>query len=146
MRLTFAQPRPATSLTSAVRRLTGHDELEAAQKELDSARSSLDQFRQSNSLEALTRSASSKRMSSYGIFVLCFPPIGGMLLAPKVGGELGIITFMAGLIGGPALGFYLMGRSARAEAAEKFTRAQPQLSQMERRVSELQARYDSILQ
>lgn len=147
MRLTCAMPQPAASLTSAVRRLTGHEELEATRKELDSARASLEVFRQSSSLDALTKQASSKRMSSYGIFVLCFPPIGGMFLASKIGGgELAILTFAAGLIGGPALGFYLMGRAARAEAAEKFAQAQPQLSQMEHQVNQLQARYDNILQ
>lgn len=143
MTLSFAQPTRATSLTSAVRQLTGADEkVKAAETELDSARAALDTFRATSSHEALRQRAGSRMMSAHGIWILCLPPIAGMYLAGNMG--LGLPAFVAGLAA-PVVGFWLMGRAAKRQAAEQYAQLAPQEHGLMQRLAQAELRYRDAL-
>lgn len=132
----------ASTLTSAVRQLTGSDErVKAAETELNKARADLTSFQERNSLEALRRQCADKKMSHNGIFVLCVPPFVGMYLAGNCG--LGFPGFAAGLLA-TVIGFWAMGPMARAEAVELRKGAEGQEVALQHRVTELETRYQRI--
>jgi hypothetical protein len=143
MQVRFALPTGATSLTSATRQLTGADErVQQAEHEVNQARAALDGFRATSSQEALSKQAGSKKMSDYGIWILCIPPIAGMYLAGNMG--LGLPAFVAGLVA-PGIGFWLMSRSARQEGAEKYAALAPQERALEERLAVAQAKYQEAV-
>lgn len=146
MRLNPAHPVTCASLTAAVRRLTGDEELDSAHEAVESARAELEEYRRSHSLEVLAQKAYARRLSEHGLFILCGLPIASMTLFPGLlPAELALVAALGGMIGGPALGFYLMARAARREAAEQHAQPLPGLIPRQQRVEELQARYESLL-
>lgn len=143
MQVHFAQPTRATSLTSAVRQLTGADErIKEAETELNNARTALDSFRTNCSADAFRRKAGGKMMSSYGIWILCLPPIAGMYLAGNMG--LGLPAFVAGLAA-PVVGFWMMGRAAKQQGAEEYARVAPQERGLVDRVAQAEQRYQAAI-
>ncbi len=142
MQVRFTRPMVANTLTSAVRQLTGADErVKAAETELNAARADLTQFQERNSLEALRRQCGGKKMSAYGIWILCVPPIAGMYLAGNCG--LGLPAFIGGFVA-TAAGFLLMSRSAKAEAVELHRGVAGQEGALKQRVTELETRYRRV--
>ncbi|MCE7869145.1 hypothetical protein DYH09_02075 [bacterium CPR1] len=118
------------------------EKVQQAEQEVKQARAALAELRTAHSQEALCKLASRKKMSAYGIWVLCLPPIAGMYLAGNLG--LGLPALVAGLVA-PGVGFWLISRSAEQEGAEKYAALAPQERALEHRLAEALANHQAAV-